>query len=317
MNSREGNHDRARYFVHTGYVPAGVTQHPSFGSIVASELMQKSEKLPAYVSINGPGMPAGLLGVNFAPFVIRDAEKPPENLAFSDSVTRERFENRLQLLQVLNRTFDGTHSQEDLRKKEMTYERAIDLMNSPSLSAFDLTKESETVRKRYGNTKIGNGCLMAKRLIQNGVKFVEVEMDGWDTHQDNFKRTKQLLQELDPAFTSLIQDLRSTGLLESTLIVWMGEFGRTPQINSNAGRDHWPQTWCAVLAGGGIQGGQILGSSDSKGYEITNAPVSVPDLYATLCKCLGIDDSKYNSSPLGRPIRITDHGNAVSSLLRL
>ncbi|HJZ12944.1 MAG TPA: DUF1501 domain-containing protein, partial [Acidobacteriota bacterium] len=145
MNSKEGNHDRARYFVHTGYAPAGVTQHPAFGAIVASELMQKSQTLPAYVSINGPAMPAGLLGVSFAPFVIRDAEKPPENLTYYAGISRERFEKRMELLNALNANFNADHGQPELEKKEMVYKKAIDLMNSPDLIAFDLSKEKDSI----------------------------------------------------------------------------------------------------------------------------------------------------------------------------
>jgi uncharacterized protein (DUF1501 family) len=144
---------------------------------------------------------------------------------------------------------------------------------------------------------------------------VEVEMSGWDTHVDNFATNRELMGQLDPAFSGLVQDLKQSGLLDSTLVVWMGEFGRTPEINANAGRDHWPQSWCAALAGCGIRGGQIIGATDAKGMEIVQNPVTVPDLYATLCKCLGIDDSKYNSSPLGRPIRIVDYGKPVEPLL--
>jgi len=315
MTSREGNHDRARYYVHTGYASAGVTQHPSFGAVVAKELVSQSQTLPAFISINGPSVGAGLLGVNFAPFVIRDPDKTPENLGRSRHVTRERFEQRQELLEVLNANFDATHPQPEFHKKEQIYQRALDLMNSPALTAFDVSRENDTIRQRYGNTKIGNSCLMARRLIQNGVKFVEVEMDGWDTHRDNFKTTRRLLSELDPAFSSLIRDLRETGLLETTLVIWMGEFGRTPEINANAGRDHWPQAWCAVLAGGGIRGGQVIGTTDSKGYEVEQQPIRVPDLYATLSQCLGIDANKAHSSPLGRPIRIVDHGNVISTLL--
>lgn len=315
MTSREGNHDRARYYVHAGYSPAGVTQHPSFGAIVAKELVEKSQNLPAYVSINGPGMGAGLLGVNFAPFLIRNPEKPPENLSLSDRVTRERFEDRMDLLNMVNHEFHESHVQEDIQDREMVYSRALHLMNSPSITAFDLGREKDSVRRRYGDSRIGNGCLMARRLVESGVRFVEVEMSGWDTHVDNFKTTRELMGQLDPAFSALVEDLKQTGLLDSTLLVWMGEFGRTPEINANAGRDHWPQSWCAALAGCGIQGGQVIGATDAKGVEIVQNPVTVPDLYATLCKCLGIDDSKYNSSPLGRPIRVVDYGKAVQPLL--
>ncbi|MCI0442888.1 DUF1501 domain-containing protein [bacterium] len=315
MTSKEGNHDRARYYVHTGYAKAGVTQHPSFGSIVAKELIEKSEGLPAYVSINGPAEGAGLLGVNFAPFVIRNPEKPPENLAYANRITRERFDDRVQLLDMVNSQFASTHKQEEISKKDAIYNRAMDLMNSPSLTAFDLEKEQSSVRDRYGRNKTGAAFLMARRLVEHGVKFVEVEMSGWDTHSDNFTETKALMQELDPAYSALISDLRESGLLQSTLIVWMGEFGRTPKINGKAGRDHWPQNWCAVVAGGGIRGGQIIGATDKTGASIDERAVSVPDLYATLCRCLAIDDSKYNSSPLGRPIRIVDKGNPITELI--
>jgi hypothetical protein len=315
MTSREGNHDRARYYVHTGYVSAGVTQHPPFGAVVAKELMEKSQKLPAYVSINGPAMGGGLLGINFAPFVVRDAAKPPENLTRSNLVTRERFEDRKDLLEFLDGNFSANHNQPEIKGKEAIYERAIELMNSDAIGAFDLSLEKDSVLRAYGDSKIGTGCLLARRLIQNGVKFVEVEMGGWDTHQDNFNTTEELLQKLDPAYSSLIRELKETGLLDSTLVVWMGEFGRTPRINSNAGRDHWPQNWCVALAGGGLRTGQAIGSTDAKGYEISQDPVTVPDLYATLCRALGIDETKYNSSPLGRPIRIVDHGKAVPSLI--
>ena len=315
MTSKEGNHDRARYYVHTGYSPAGVTQHPSFGSVVAKELIAKSQSLPAYVSINGPAAGAGLLGVNFAPFIIRDAEKPPENLTYSNRVTKDRFEDRMQLLDAVNANFRSNHSQAEIEKKEAVYQRAIDLMNSPSLAAFDVEKEPAAIRDRYGRTKTGAAFLMARRLVENGVRFVEVEMSGWDTHNDNFKETQALMKELDPAYASLIRDLRERGLLESTLVVWMGEFGRTPKINAKAGRDHWPQNWCAVLAGGGIRGGQAIGATDQNGMSIDDRAVSVPDLYATLCHCLGIDETKYNSSPLGRPIRIVDKGNPVAELI--
>ncbi len=315
MTSREGNHDRARYYVHTGYVPTGVTQHPGIGSIVAKELMDQSGSLPVYVSLNGPGISSGLLGVNFAPFVIRDSLRPLDHLQYADSVSQERFNSRLAMMNSLNSGFDATHGQQEFAQKERIYERAVELMHSPALSAFDVTQERESVRSAYGKGKFGAACLMARRLVQNGVKFVEVEMDGWDTHTDNFDRTRQLCTELDPAFAALVRDLRQTGLLNSTLVVWMGEFGRTPQINSNAGRDHWPQAWSAVLAGAGIKGGQVVGSTTSNGMEVKDNPVTVPDLYATLCKCLSIDDSKYNSSPLGRPIRLTDHGKVIPSLV--
>jgi hypothetical protein len=315
MSSREGSHERARYYVHTGYIQSGVTQHPSFGSIVAKELMDKSKQLPAYVSINGPGISSGLLGVDFAPFVVRDALRPLDNLEYAKSVTSKRFRDRLSLVESLDRSFSVTRAQKEFSEKETIYDRAVDLMHSPDLSAFNIRDEKNSTRQRYGSNKFATGCLIAKRLIEKGVRFVEVEFDGWDTHVENFTRTKELSQQLDPAFSSLIQDLRDSGLLDSTLIIWMGEFGRTPEINGKGGRNHWPQAWSVVLTGGGIKGGQVIGETDKDGMEVKENPVTVPDLYATLCKCMGIDDSQYNSSPLGRPLRITDHGKVVTALL--
>ena len=214
----------------------------------------------------------------------------------------------------MNTQFASTHKQEEVSKKESIYHRAMDLMNSPSLTAFDLEKEQSSLRDRYGRNKTGSAFLMARRLVEHGVKFVEVEMSGWDTHSDNFTETKALMQELDPAYSTLISDLRTRGLLESTLIVWMGEFG-IQRFNGKAGRDHWPQNWCAVVAGGGIRGGQIMGSTDKTGASIDDRAVSLPDFYATLCRCLAIDDTKYNSSPLGRPIRIVDYGKPITELI--
>ena len=315
MNSREGSHERARYFVHTGYLQTGVTQHPSIGSIVAKELMDKSKQLPAYVTINGPGISSGLLGVDFAPFVVRDALRPLDNLQYAKSVTAKRFRDRLSIVDTLDREFNAERGQKEFSEKATIYDRAVDLMHSPDLSAFDIQDEKSSTRQRYGTGKFATGCLIARRLIEKGVRFVEVEFDGWDTHVENFTRTKELSQQLDPAFASLIQDLRARGLLDSTLVVWMGEFGRTPEINGKGGRNHWPQAWSVVLAGGGIKGGQVIGATDKDGMEVKENPVTVPDLYATLCKCMGIDDSQYNSSPLGRPLRITDHGKVVTALL--
>jgi hypothetical protein len=315
MTSKEGNHDRARYYVHTGYVPSGVTRHPSMGAIVAKELMDTSNRLPAYISINGPGVSSGLLGVNYAPFVIRDALRPMDHLEYAENVTAQRFEKRLALVEIMDSEFKNGRANHEFLEKEAVYDRAVDLMHSPALSAFDVGLETGKTRDRYGNTKFGAGCLMARRLIEKGARFVEVEFDGWDTHVNNFTTIRGLSGELDPAFAALIQDLRSSGLLETTLVLWMGEFGRTPRINERGGRDHWPQAWSVVAAGAGIRGGQVIGATDPEGMEVQDRPVSVPDLYATLCKALNIDDSRYNSSPLGRPIRITDHGNVIHELL--
>ena len=179
-------------------------------------------------------------------------------------------------------------------------------MRPEAAAAFRLDDESEKVRDSYGRGLFGQGCLLARRLVERGVPFVEVSLDGWDTHQDNFERVKVLSGQVDAAYSSLLADLTDRGLLGSTLVVCQGEFGRTPKINGNKGRDHWPQSWAVALAGGGIKCGQAIGKTSDGGTEVTDRPVTVPDLIATVVKSIGIDPMKQNMSNVGRPIRIAD-----------
>jgi hypothetical protein len=186
-------------------------------------------------------------------------------------------------------------------------------MRTAASRAFNLEEEKDTVRDAYGRNLFGQGCLLARRLVEQGVPFVEVTLGGvnggafgWDTHQQNFDTVRSLSQVLDPAWAALMDDLEQRGLLDSTLIVWMGEFGRTPRINPQRGRDHFPNAWSTVLAGGGIKGGQIIGNTGTDGMAIKDRPVSVPDFLATVCRALGVDPTKQNRSNVDRPIRIVD-----------
>jgi uncharacterized protein (DUF1501 family) len=184
-------------------------------------------------------------------------------------------------------------------------------MRTAASKAFNLEEEPDPLRDAYGRNLFGQGCLIARRLVERGVPFVEVTLDqvnnnNWDTHGDNFNVVRQLSEVLDPAWGSLMQDLKARGLLESTLIVWMGEFGRTPVVNGNKGRDHYPGAWSTVLGGGGIRGGRVVGRTSADGARVEERPVSVPDFLATICLALGIDPLKQNLSNVGRPIRIVD-----------
>ena len=186
-------------------------------------------------------------------------------------------------------------------------------MRSQAASAFALDEEPAEIRDAYGRNRFGQGCLLARRLVERGVPFVEVTLNGvdqqqigWDTHAENFDRVKQLSQVLDPAWGTLIGDLKQRGLLDDTLIVWMGEFGRTPAINQSTGRDHFPQAWTAVLSGGGLKNGQVVGRTSADGMTVEDRPVAIPDLLATICRGLGIDPLAQNISNVGRPIRIVD-----------
>ena len=186
------------------------------------------------------------------------------------------------------------------------YQRAVRLMKESAAKAFDLSDEKADLRDKYGRNRFGQGCLLARRLVERGVPFVEVTLGGWDTHDNNFAQVKNLCGTLDPAWSALLGDLKERGLLETTTVVWMGEFGRTPGINPRNGRDHYPNAWSVVLGGGGIKGGQTVGKTGKDGMTVEERPVNVPDLLATICRAIGIDPTKQNMSNVNRPIRIVD-----------
>ncbi len=315
MTSREGSHERARYLMHTGYVPTGTVVHPAMGSITAMEVGKKDLELPNFMSVNSPTEGAGFLPPEFSPFVVDRAGQPIKNLSLPSGVDDKRFRDRMNLLSSHEKEFATNHSCDEIDRHKNAYEKADKLMHTPLLRAFDLTKEKSDLQKAYGDNTFGKGCLLARRLVQEGVKFVEVNLGGWDTHQDNLNKVKQNCQSLDPGVATLVRDMDSLGMLKETLVVVMGEFGRTPKINANTGRDHYPKAWSMMLAGGGIQGGRVIGSTDKDGVDVKDRPVTVPDLLATIYTCLGVNIAKKNISPLGRPITIVDNGIPVKELL--
>jgi hypothetical protein len=315
MTSREGNHDRARYLLHTGYIPNPTVRHPSLGGWISHEIGRPDTDIPNFISIGGPSLGAGFLGLQHGPFIVQDPSNKPENVAFAKDVDDTRFRARRAALGALEDNFAAKAGDTQVTGRRAIYEQAVRLMQSQRLSAFDVSQESEATRKAYGDNKFGKGCLVARRLVESGVKVVEVVLDGWDTHQDNFERTKKLMGMLDPAFSSLIKDLAARKLLDSTLVVCMGEFGRTPKINAQDGRDHYPAAWSAALAGGGIRGGIAYGKTDAEGAKVVENPVTVANLFATLVSQLGMDPAKMVTSPIGRPIGITEDGRPISALL--
>ncbi len=234
------------------------------------------------------------------------------DLDLPGGIKLNRSDARLGLLEGVERDFMANRPAGSPLAHRTAYERAVKMMRSPAAKAFDLNEESGSLRDAYGRNLFGQGCLLARRLIERGVPFVEVSLNGvdgggnigWDTHQQNFDSVKKLCGTLDPAWSTLLQDLRTRGMLESTLVVWMGEFGRTPQINGQGGRDHFPNAWTTVLSGGGIKGGQAHGKTSADGTMVADNPVTVPDFMSTICKSLGIDPMKQNMSDVGRPIRI-------------
>ncbi len=316
MSSREGEHQRAVYQMHTGYIPAGGVRFPSIGSLVASEIAPRNFDLPHFVSVGNrfSTMGAGFLGMAYAPFVVGDPNQLPSNTQLPGSLNNARFQGRLALMNDLERDFAEAGGQSRVAEHRHLYEGAANMVRSPRLRAFDLAEETNATRDRYGRNAFGQGCLLARRLTGAGVTFVEVDLNGWDTHQDNFTTCTRLSQQADAGFAALIKDLREQNKLDKTLVIWMGEFGRTPRINANTGRDHYPRAFSVALAGCGIKGGRVIGATNATGTDIANGRVGVADLFTTFCHALGIDPRKENLSPQGRPIKIVDGGTHVRDL---
>jgi hypothetical protein len=334
MSTKEGDHGQATFLMHTGYRPQGPVDYPTLGSLVARELGNETSELPSFVSIapfrsfSPAAFSSGFLGPQYAPLVVGEMNFQPggqgqvnyeqtlkvQDLATPRDVTARQADARIDLLRGLERDFVSQHPGVAPLSHQTAYERAVRLMHSAASKAFNLEEEPDVLRDAYGRNQFGQGCLLARRLVERGVPFVEVtlggtapgEVFGWDTHGQNFETVKRLSQVLDPAWGTLMTDLKARGLLESTLIVWMGEFGRTPKINPQRGRDHFPNAWSTALAGGGIKGGRVVGRTSPDGNTVVERPVGVSDFLATVCLALGIDPLKQNNSNVGRPIRIVD-----------
>jgi hypothetical protein len=338
MRTQESDHSLATYHLHTGYQNrSGAVAYPSLGALVARELGKRDVPLPNFVTIGrGPqeALSAGFLGPDYQPLGVTN---PVRGLDFIEPTRGQESARQVELLQALERPFHEAYRTEAGKAHRTTLERAVRLMNSQQKQAFDLSREPDAVRATYGASApagaprpgaksltapggFGQGCLMARRLVEAGVPFVEVVMGdgaGWDTHRDNFPRTRDLSLECDIAMSALVEDLQTRGLLDSTLVVWMGEFGRSPRCDGG-GRNHWAKAWSTVLFGGGIKGGQVVGQTDGQGAEVAERPISVPDFLATICTILGIDYKRNNTPPgVNRPIPIIDTSKGITVLSEL
>jgi hypothetical protein len=331
VRSKEADHGLATYLGHTGYPARGPIQYPTLGSVVAKEIGPTDAALPNFVSIApfrlfSPAAHApGFLGPRYAPLTVGESNayipRPPtegeanalqvEDLSPARALAREHAAARLRLMQETQADFLSGRPDPAVQSHKTAYERAVRLMGAEGAKVLRLDGEPAQLRDAYGRNLFGQGCLLARRLVEHGVPFVEVTLGGpggagWDTHVNNFDAVKELSGTLDSAWSSLLADLKQRSLLDRTLVVWMGEFGRTPKINGNNGRDHFPYAWTAALAGGGIKGGQVVGKTSADGSTVEERPVAVPDLLATIYQTLGIDPSLQNISNTGRPISLLE-----------
>ncbi len=313
--SKEGDHERGTYTVKTGYRPDPTVTHPSLGAIICHDLPGAGVEIPRHVSILPNEWPArgGVLGAEYDAFKIYDpAGKVPDT---TPHVPKERFHERLEDLKVVEAAFARGRGQRVAATGHAdTMERARRLMNSDQLKAFDVSREPESVRKAYGDTPFGRGCLAARRLIEVGVRCVEVTLGGWDSHANNHEICTRLKKSLDPAFAALIRELVARDALKDTVVLCLGEFGRTPQLNALAGRDHWPHNFTAAMAGGSLRGGVVVGESDPAGGKEPKDRQPVANLHATVLTALGINPEKLLRSPIGRTFRRSE-GEPIKPLL--
>jgi hypothetical protein len=339
MSTPEADHQRASYHLHTGYrLGLGGLQYPSLGSIVSAEFDRPDFELPHYVLLGHSGKAdahaSGFLGPRHEPLKVPEGQPRgrqdgrgaggavPDTAPLGDW---PQFEDRVSLLQEMERGFYKVSQAPLVDVHRTTYERAVRLMRAPQLEAFDVSGEPAAVQAAYGiagtvgpNRKVaafGTACLQARRLVEAGVPFVEVVLGTWD-HHNNIAGNHAQAAVCDVGMAALVDDLRQRGLLDETLVIWMGEFGRTPKVNKSGGRDHYARAWSAVLVGGGIRGGQVVGKTDDHAAEVVERPVSVTDLLATVCEVLGIDHTKENQTPVGRPVRLVEAGaDPITDLL--
>ena len=308
MSTIENEHSRAQVHLRTGFRDGqGGVKWPALGSICSQEVGAPDADLPSYVAIaerrnksHGPGF----LGTQHQPLYVLNPTRGVENLA-APSGQVDQVSARLGLLGDLEQTFARDYRSPISNDHKTVYARAVQMMRSSKAKAFDISQEPAAVREKYGKNRFGEGCLLARRLLEADVKYIEVGLEGWDTHFENHAAIRGLCAKLDPGMTTFITDLEERGLLDDTLVVWMGEFGRTPKLKGN-GRDHYAKAWTTMFMGAGVRGGQVIGRSDKFGATVEDRPVAVQDFMATICEAVGIDLEKETVLDGGRPVKFVD-----------
>jgi hypothetical protein len=323
MESNEADHFRAIKLVRTGYPINPTIAYPTWGAVVARERWDPDYDLPAFVRVGKPRIKtrdvnAGVLGAKYDSFKVDEPGKIPDNLL--PTVENEVLRRRLALADELDAEFARAAADVVTEKKDI-YERTTRFVLSPRISVFDLAGEPDKLRDAYGRNSFGQGCLLARRLVEAGVSFVEVfstgdrNDQGWDTHKTGFADTPHLCEQSDAGYATLLADLAGRGMLENTLVVWMGEFGRTPKIKPDGGRDHYSKGWIAGLSGGGIKVGQVIGATDKDGVKVTDRPVGVQDLFVTFCHVLGMDPHSEYTTRFNQPLKLVKGGELIKELV--
>jgi hypothetical protein len=313
MTSKTGVHDQGNYLMHTGYEPRGTIVHPTMGAWASHFLGRATKSLPDSVSING-GSPngAGFFPPALSPIPISNPETGLQNIrpTTSDSL----FKKRIDLMNEFDAGFRKKFHSQEVKAYTEFYDETLNLMKSEDLKAFDLKSEDQATRAKYGMNSFGQGCLLARRLVEHGVRFIEVQTGGWDMHNYIDDAMSKTGGAMDIAFAALLEDLQDKGLLDSTLVVLGSEFGRTPRINENDGRDHYPKVFSTVFAGGGVKGGYVYGASDKNGVEVADKQVTPQDFLSTIGYAMGLPVDEVVMSPSNRPFTVGDKGVAITDL---
>ncbi|MEI6504666.1 MAG: DUF1501 domain-containing protein [Planctomycetota bacterium] len=314
MSTREADHMRGRYYMHTGYVPNPNVEHPSYGAVLSHELADQVPNLeiPPFVSVGGGSVGPGFLGMTWSPFVV-DSNGNVRNLEMG--VDPARLAQRMEMLATIEKRFIGERRGASADDHAKVLDKTVKLMTSPQMDAFKVMKEPKDIQEKYGASGFGRGCLMARRLVEAGVPFVEVDLGGWDNHANIFPTLQdQKLPMLDQAMSALVADLADRGMLDDTVVMWMGEFSRTPNINGGGGRDHWARSWSVVVGGGGFKRGVVVGETSSDGKEVVSEAYSSQDLMASVLKSLGVSLETTFTAKNGRPMKIANSGKVIKEL---
>ena len=315
VTSNQGAHMQAGYLMHTSYQKRGTITHPTFGSWVSKLTGSINTTIPNHVKINGGAGGSGFLEAKHGAVPIGNPRAGLANSRAADYLDINRFDSRLSLTNTMNKSFISTYNMKQTRAYTDLYRDAVKLMRSTDLAAFDITQEPTDMTELYGDTSFGQGCLLARRLIENGVRYVEVSRGGWDTHSNNFERVQANCEDMDRAVGALLHDLDRRGMLSDVLVVLTSEFGRTPKINGGNGRDHWPNAFSAMFAGAGIKGGTVYGRSDERAMRVAENPVKPEDLNATIAHLLGMEVNNVHYSPSGRPFKVAHDGAPIDNII--